>query len=555
MAVVGRRIGVIGGGQLAWMMGSAAQKLGLKLIVQTQQPTDPAVAIAADTVLAPVDNAQGTAILARRCDVITFENEFIDLPALQTLAQEGVTFHPSLDVLAPVLDKGHQRQFFADHGLPNPPFVSLEAQDLKGLVEAAQTLGWPLVLKTRRLGYDGYGTFIVPDLATLKSTWETIGHQPIILESFIPFAKELAVMVARSQDGDIAVYPTVETQQIDQVCRRVIAPAAIDAAVDAQVKQIARTLVSQLQVVGIIGIEFFLTADQRVLINEIAPRTHNSGHYTLDACTTSQFEQQLRAVSGHPLGPVNLTCDRAVMVNLLGFETATHDYPDQRSRLAQIPHAHLYWYGKTQSRPGRKLGHVTLCLDATADLDQAIHAVETIWYGESTATNSYSLSQLNQMTQADFTTALGAVFEETPSIAARAWEQRPFGSIEALHQTMVAIVQALSSEEQHQLICAHPDLGSRAKMADASVQEQAGAGLDQLTPDTHAELLSLNQRYRAKFGFPFIVAVAGKNAISILEALHQRLSNDLETERICALTEIYKIADNRLHAWISKDNT
>lgn len=555
MAVVGRRIGVIGGGQLAWMMGPAAKKLGLELIVQTPQPTDPAVAIAADTVLAPVDDALGTATLARRCDLITFENEFIDLPALQALAQEGVTFYPSLDVLAPVLDKGHQRQFFADHGLPNPPFVSLEAQDLEALAGAAQALGWPLVLKTRRLGYDGYGTFIVPDLATLKTTWESIGHQPIILEAFIPFSKELAVMVARSQDGDIAVYPTVETQQIDQVCRRVIAPTAVDAAVDAQVKQIARTLVSQLQVVGIIGIEFFLTADQRVLINEIAPRTHNSGHYTLDACTTSQFEQQLRAVSGHPLGPVSLTCDRAVMVNLLGFETATHDYPDQRSRLAQIPHAHLYWYGKTQSRPGRKLGHVTLCLDATADLDQAIHAVETIWYGKSTAPSTYSLSQLNQMTQTDFTAALGAVFEDTPSIAAQVWKQRPFNSIESLHQTMVTIVQGLSPEEQHQLICAHPDLGSRARMAEASVQEQAGAGLDQLTPEAHAELLSLNQRYRAKFDFPFIVAVAGKNAASILEELRQRLNNDLVAEQICALTEIYKIAGNRLQDWVARDHS
>lgn len=375
------RIGVIGGGQLAWMMGPAAEKLGLELIVQTGKESDPAVAIASQTILAPVADAEGTARLSQHCDVITFENEFIDLPQLQALAARGVKFAPRLEVLAPVLDKYHQRRFYEDIGLPNPPFVTLaSAADLPHLSEKAAAVGFPLVLKTRRLGYDGYGTFMVKNPEQLQATWQQTGYAPVILEAFIPFTKELAVMVARAASGEVAIYPTVETQQIDQVCRRVIAPAAVDAAVRSQVEYIARTLVEALELVGIVGIELFLTADNQVLINEMAPRTHNSGHYSLDACATSQFEQQLRAVSGLPLGPVEMTCHRAVMVNLLGFEQATQDYVFQRAQIAQLPHAHLYWYGKAESRPGRKLGHVTLCLGPQEDPEAAIAAVEEFWY-------------------------------------------------------------------------------------------------------------------------------------------------------------------------------
>ncbi|ASC69204.1 N5-carboxyaminoimidazole ribonucleotide synthase [Halomicronema hongdechloris C2206] len=376
-----RRIGVIGGGQLAWMMGPAAETLGLELVVQTGSQQDPAVAIAADTILVPVADAQGTRALAAQCDVVTFENEFIDLAALKALAAEGVIFYPQLSVLAPVLDKYDQRQYYQHIGLPNPPYVPLTSPaDLSGLAEQADTIGFPLVMKTRRLGYDGYGTFILKTLDDLQAAWAQTGYAPVLLEAFIPFTKELAVMVARSVSGEIAVYPTVETQQVDQVCRRVMAPAAVAPEVHQQVEHIARTLVERLQAVGILGLEFFLTPDNRVLINEMAPRPHNSGHYTLDACVTSQFEQQLRAICDRTLGPTTLTCAQAVMVNLLGFEHGSHDYQPQRQQLAAIPHAHVYWYGKAESRPGRKLGHITVCLEAEADPREIIQQIEAIWY-------------------------------------------------------------------------------------------------------------------------------------------------------------------------------
>ncbi|MBC1237398.1 5-(carboxyamino)imidazole ribonucleotide synthase [Nostoc sp. 2RC] len=381
-----KRVGVIGGGQLAWMMADAAQKLGIELVVQTPSEGDPAVSIAQEIVFAAVDDANATEILAKKCDVITFENEFVNLDALSVLEKQGVCFRPRLNALTPLLDKYHQRCYLRDLGLPVPQFFAVEeTENLKSQIEY---LGFPVVLKSRRHGYDGQGTFIIKDSATLKEklSYETItktaSQSLFLLEEFVPFVKELAVIAARSLDGEIVIYPVVETQQEQQVCRRVIAPAEISSDEAAQIQAIAHTLLNSLQVVGVFGIELFLSADGKVLVNEIAPRTHNSGHFSLDACETSQFEQQLRAVCGLSLGNPSLQSPGAVMVNLLGYENSDSDYQNQRQQIAEIPQAHIHWYGKTQSRPGRKLGHVTVLLD-NQNREQAIalaQTIESIWY-------------------------------------------------------------------------------------------------------------------------------------------------------------------------------
>ena len=385
------RVGIVGGGQLAWMMAKGAETLSLDLTVQTPSADDPACAIAHSVCLGAVKDAAVTAEMAQRCDVITFENEFIDLSALRELEKRGVTFYPQLDCLAPLLDKYDQRQYCESIGLPSLPFATLEGEeDISDLKEVVETIGLPLVLKTRRHGYDGQGTFVLRSAQAVENTWKELGYQPVLLEAFVDFDRELAVMVARSQAGDIAVYPVVETVQIDQVCRRVIAPARVADKVAADVTAIATTLMDKLGVVGIFGIELFLTKAGQVLINEIAPRTHNSGHYTLDACETSQFEQQLRAVSDRPLGSTALTVPNAVMVNLLGTEIGTENldsdyaqerYAQKRETIAQIPNAHVYWYGKKRSRLGRKMGHVTVLLNNSEDsIDSLIRQVEQIWY-------------------------------------------------------------------------------------------------------------------------------------------------------------------------------
>lgn len=386
-----KRVGVIGGGQLAWMMAGAAEALGIELVVQTPNRSDPAVAIASSTVFAPIDDAAATAELASRCDVITFENEFINLEALDSLVQQGVCFRPRLEVLAPLLDKYDQRCYLEDIGLPTPSFMTLEGEVGNHEVNLPKSfthslnlkdLDFPVVLKARRGGYDGQGTFILKDSHALESTWQRLKYAPALLEEFVPFERELAIIAARSAAGEVVTFPVVETQQEDQVCRRVLVPAAIAPTVEQEVKAIAHTLLDSLQAVGVFGIELFLTPDGKVLVNEIAPRTHNSGHFTLDACETSQFEQQLRAVSGLPLGNPALKSAGAVMVNLLGYEHSQSDYLAKRQQLAQLPHVHVHWYGKTESRPGRKLGHVTVLLETAnrSEAEAIAQTIESIWY-------------------------------------------------------------------------------------------------------------------------------------------------------------------------------
>jgi 5-(carboxyamino)imidazole ribonucleotide synthase len=375
--MVGKRVGVIGGGQLAWMMGAEASLLDLELIVQAESEAEPAVS-QAKFILGDVDDAIATAKLATLCDVITFENEFIDLEALQKLGRNEI-FKPSLATLAPLLDKYQQRTFLQKIGFPVPKFSLWSSQE-----QVIADYGFPVVFKARRHGYDGQGTFIVKDLEALTALAERLPIAELLIEEFIPFERELGVIAARNDSGDVAVYPVTETFQQDQVCHWTITPADVNKQVAEKVKAIAHTLLDKLEVVGVFGIEFFLTADNRVLVNEIAPRTHNSGHYTLDGCETSQFAMQLQAVTGLPLGSTALKSSGVIMVNLLGFEESDTDYREKRKRILEIPHSFVHWYGKT-SHPGRKLGHVTVLLNEE-ELPQAksvINKIEFIWYGDS----------------------------------------------------------------------------------------------------------------------------------------------------------------------------
>ena len=372
-----KRVGVIGGGQLAWMMAQEAAKLNIELIVQTSSQDDPAVSRAKQIILADIDDAHATAKLATLCDVITFENEFINLNALEQLAQQGVCFKPSLNALAPLLDKYEQRNFLKNIGLSVPKFSLWSSP--KNL---ASNYGFPLVLKARRHGYDGQGTFIVKDTQTLNNLSQRIPVAELVVEEFVPFERELGIIAARNALGEIAVYPVTETFQKNQICHWTITPASVDRQVAQETQAIARTILDKLEVVGVFGIEFFLTSNNQVLVNEIAPRTHNSGHYTLDGCDTSQFAMQLRAVSGLALGSTNLKAAGAVMINLLGYEKSESDYQFQRDRILEIPHSFVHWYGKT-SRPGRKLGHATVLLNAEqlTKAKSVINKIESIWYG------------------------------------------------------------------------------------------------------------------------------------------------------------------------------
>ncbi len=369
------RVGIIGGGQLAWMLRDAATKLNIQLVVQSPNQNDPAISIANQVIVAPIADSFATKNMSQICDVITFENEFIDLPKLQNLESNGVKFYPRLNSLSPLLDKFDQRCFFQNINLPIPRFSLLENE-----TDLHHDLGYPVVLKARRHGYDGYGTFIINNKQELTEIWHRYNSPSMLLEEFVPYQQELAIMAARNIQGEVICYPVVQTIQKDQVCRQVFVPAQIPDSLVKNVEAIAYTLLSKLEYVGVVGIELFLTEDNRVLVNEIAPRTHNSGHYTLDLCDISQFEMQLRAVTGLNLPEIKFKSSDAAMVNLLGYETSNSDYQEKRAQINAISNTYLHWYNKTESRKGRKLGHVTILGNSRQELEQKAAKIEAIWY-------------------------------------------------------------------------------------------------------------------------------------------------------------------------------
>lgn len=377
------KVGVIGGGQLAWMMAKVADSLDIELIVQTPSKNDPAVNLVTNVILAEIDDTNATTKLASICDVITFENEFVNLKALQKLANQGVCFYPSLDSLTPLLDKYHQRCFLQEIGLSVPNFDKLDLNlDIYSLLREKKNL----VIKARRHGYDGQGTIIVKNEAELNSTLKNFQGVDLLREEFVNFEWELAVIAARNITGEIVIYPPVETYQKNQVCHWVIAPINLTEKQEEEIKNIALKLLTKLDYVGVLGIELFLTKEGNILVNEIAPRTHNSGHYTLDACITSQFAMQLQAITNKKLGDISLKSDGAVMVNLLGYEHCNSDYQEKRNEILKIENTHIHWYGKNESRPGRKLGHVTVLFNLKngeniRDKGKLIaERIESIWY-------------------------------------------------------------------------------------------------------------------------------------------------------------------------------
>jgi 5-(carboxyamino)imidazole ribonucleotide synthase len=392
-------IGVVGGGQLAWMLAAAARELQIPLLVQTPQADDPAARLATDVVMAPLQDLQATRALARRCTAVTFENEWLDLEGLAELAREGVTFLPSLAALEPLVSKRRQRELLQRLGIPSPawmPFASLVAPPPAAPAPALATVspadplslppGWsfPLMAKADTGGYDGKGTRLLRCPADLESLWQEVDPQQWLLEAFVPFERELSQLVCRDRQGCVLCYPLVQTHQHQQVCDWVLSPACVPHAVQAFARNMAASLLTALDYEGVLSIEFFY-GPEGLQVNEIAPRTHNSGHVTIEACHTSQFAQQARIVAGLPMGDPELKVPGALMVNLLGFESADHDYAQRRQQLAALPGATVHWYGKRDSRPGRKLGHVTLVLDAPsaekrqALASQRLSAVRAIW--------------------------------------------------------------------------------------------------------------------------------------------------------------------------------
>lgn len=352
------RIGMFGGGQLAQMLTQAAISLGLETIIFERTPDSPAGRLVRREIVGPWDDQTALERFATSCDLVTLENEFVDAAILRSLEARGLPVYPSAATVALVQDKLAQKERIAAAGLPVPAFRGVTSP--ADVLQAAEELGWPLVLKARRNGYDGYGNATIQGPEQLDAAWERLarGAGSLLVEAWAPFIRELAVMVVRARDGETLAYPVVETVQQNHICHVVRAPAAVAPATAAAAAELAMAAVRAVDGVGIFGVELFELADGRLLYNEQAPRPHNSGHYTIEGCVTSQFENHLRAVLGWPLGATELRAPAAVMVNLLGRRNGPVSHEAIREALA-VPGAHIHLYGKREGRVGRKLGHIT----------------------------------------------------------------------------------------------------------------------------------------------------------------------------------------------------
>ncbi len=363
------RIGIIGGGQLGRMLVKSAKRLGCTCVVLDPTPGSPAGQVSGQQIIADSHDPEALRQLAEQVDVITFDIEDIDAEILTTLAAAGHQILPSASLLAEIQDKLRQKQRLMTLGIPTAEFIEVDPTD------AAQfeCFGYPLVQKARRGGYDGRGVVVMRSAAD----WAQALPVPSLIERFIPAAKELAVIVVRGQDGEVRSYEPVEMcfRTGENILDILLAPARIPAETAAAARRLAIETVTGLEGVGIFGVELFLTENAELLVNEVAPRTHNSGHYTIEACITDQFEQHLRAITGLPLGAMDQMIP-AAMINLLGApaESGPPVIRGLRAALA-ISGVSLHFYGKASTRPFRKMGHVTV-LDA--DIESARRKAEQV---------------------------------------------------------------------------------------------------------------------------------------------------------------------------------
>lgn len=349
-------LGIVGGGQLGRMLTPPALEMGYTVTVLDPTPDCPASLVGAHQIVGGLKDEAATRELAQGSSIITFEIEHINAMVLAQLAAEGFNVQPSPEMLRRINDKLAQKQMLRNAGIPVADFLELrDAQDAFGV---ETEFGYPFVLKTRRGGYDGRGNVVVNAPVDVVAALWRFGDAPLYAERMVSFEKELAVIAARSQTGDIATYPVVQTIHKDNICHTVLAPAPIEEDSITEAEDIAYNTMKLLNGAGVFGIELFLTADGRVLVNEIAPRVHNSGHFSIEACLTSQFEQHIRAVSGLPLGDPEMRVPAAVMVNILGDRTGTAQVTGLHEAL-RVLQTSIHIYGKKETKPQRKMGHIT----------------------------------------------------------------------------------------------------------------------------------------------------------------------------------------------------
>ncbi|SEP85313.1 5-(carboxyamino)imidazole ribonucleotide synthase [Neolewinella agarilytica] len=352
------RLGILGGGQLGKMLCQAGADWHLPIHVLDLNHSFPAANYATKFTSGDFRNKQDVLEFGRRMDVVTIEIEHIDTAALHQLVEEGIKVYPQPHIIDLIKDKGLQKQFYAENDIPTSDFrLYNDASEVSSAVAAGQ-LALPFVQKARTGGYDGQGVAVIRNSEDLETKLLDV---PCLVETMVDIDKELAIIVARSPSGEMRVFPTVEMEfhPTANLVEFLVCPAAVDSDTDARAAALARQVTEQMGIVGLLAVELFLTPEGEILVNEVAPRPHNSGHHTIEACVTSQYEQHLRAVLDLPLGATDLLRPGA-MINLLGAED--HSGPavyEGWEKLLSLPEVYPHLYGKADTRPFRKMGHVT----------------------------------------------------------------------------------------------------------------------------------------------------------------------------------------------------
>ena len=368
----GATLGVLGSGQLGRMFAIAARRMGYRVHTLSPGVDTPTGQVADAEVEADYDDLDAIRAFARGVDVITFEFENVSTAAADAAA-EIVSVRPSGHALHVTQQRAREKSFLALKGFPVTPHAAVESLD--ELTAAVDRIGLPAILKTASFGYDGKGQHRLTSPLDVEPVWALVGHQTAVLEKVVDFSLEFSVVAARGLDGGFAHYGAIENAHRHHILDVSVAPARMPEAAVTEAVAVTRAIMDELEYVGVLCVEFFLTADGRILVNEIAPRPHNSGHLTFDACITSQFEQQVRAICGLPLGATTLLRP-AAMANLLGDVWAKGE-PKWDAALA-VPDVKLHLYGKSDPRPGRKMGHLTAMADTTAQAIQHVLAARDV---------------------------------------------------------------------------------------------------------------------------------------------------------------------------------
>ncbi|XP_027164076.1 phosphoribosylaminoimidazole carboxylase, chloroplastic-like isoform X1 [Coffea eugenioides] len=356
-------VGVLGGGQLGRMLCQAASQLAIKVIVLDPMENCPASSLSHYHMVGNYDDSATVQEFAKRCGVLTVEIEHVDAATLEKLEQQGVDCQPKASTIRIVQDKYLQKVHFSRHSIPLPKFMQID--DLNSAKQAGVLFNYPLMIKSKRLAYDGRGNAVANSEEELSSAVDALGgyDRGLYVEKWAPFVKELSVIVVRGRDNSVVCYPVVETIHRENICHIVKSPADVSWKIMNLATDVAFRAVSSLEGAGVFAVELFLTADGQILLNEVAPRPHNSGHHTIESCYTSQFEQHLRAVVGLPLGDPSMKAPAAIMYNILGEDEGEPGFllaHQLIGRALGIPGASVHWYDKPEMRKQRKMGHITI---------------------------------------------------------------------------------------------------------------------------------------------------------------------------------------------------